>query len=52
MFGPSEFTFEVGERATFTLCAESEFHTFTVDDLAIDVSVDVGSSESLTLTFD
>ena len=52
MFGPSDFTFDVGETVTFALCAESEFHTFTVDDLGIDVSVDVGSLESLSFTFD
>ena len=52
MFGPSEFTFDVGETVTFALCAESEFHTFTVDELGIDVSVDVGSSERLVFTFD
>ena len=52
MFGPSEFTFNVGETVAFTLCAETEFHTFTVEDLGIDVSVDGGSSETLSFTFD
>ncbi len=30
MFDSSEFSFDVGETVTFSLCAETEFHTFTV----------------------
>lgn len=51
-FGPNEMTFGVGEVVTFTLSSETEFHTFTVDDLGIDVPMDPGSSETLTFTFD
>ena len=51
-FGPNEMTFDVGEVVTFTLSAETEFHTFTVDDLGIDVPLDPGTSETLTFTFD
>ncbi len=51
-FDSSEFTFSAGETVSFTFNSEAEFHTFTVDDLGIDVSVDAGSSETLTFTFD
>ena len=37
---------------TFTLIAETEFHTFTVDDLDIDVSLDPDSPQTFTHTFD
>ena len=51
-FDPVEFTFNVGDIVEFTLIAETEFHTFTVDDLGIDVSMDGGSSQTMTYTFD
>ena len=51
-FGPSEFTFSVGDTITLELTSEGEFHTFTVDDLGIDVSVDAGQTETLTFAFD
>ena len=51
-FGPSELTFVVGETVTFVLTAENDFHTFTVDDLGIDVSIDGGTSVTVTCTFD
>ena len=51
-FDANEFTFSAGETVSFTFNAESEFHTFTVDGLDIDVAVDGGSSETLTFTFD
>ncbi len=52
MFDPSELTFDVGDTVTFALCAETEFHTFTVDGLGIDVGVSGGKAETLTFTFD
>ena len=52
VFDPDEFTFNVGDVVEFTLNAETEFHTFTVDDLDIDVSLDPGSSQTMTYTFD
>ena len=52
VYAPNEFAFSVGEKVTFTFTAETEFHTFTVDDLEIDVSVDAESSEKFTFTFD
>jgi plastocyanin len=51
-FSPNEFTFSVGEKVEFKITAESEFHTFTVDDLGIDVSIDGGDTETLAFTFD
>ena len=51
-FDPSDLTFRVGETVTLSIAAESEFHTFTVDGLGIDVSVDGGEIEEITYTFD
>ena len=51
-FAPSEMTFSIGEVVTFNLSAESEFHTFTVEKLGIDVALDPGSPETLTFKFD
>lgn len=51
-FADSEFTFSVGEKVQFKITSESEFHTFTVDDLGIDVAIDAGDTETLTFTFD
>ena len=52
-FGPSEFTFSVGETVTFTLSSETEFHTFTVTDDTVDIDVDVdsGATETVSFTF-
>ena len=52
MFDPSEFTLDVGDTVTFTLCAESEFHTFTVEELGIDVDVNGGETVGFDFTFD
>ena len=51
-FVPSEYTFEVGETVTFEMSGETEFHTFTVDDLDIDESVDGGQTVTFTVKFD
>ena len=51
-FNPAEFSFKVGETVNFTFAAESQFHTFTVDDLGIDVSVDGGATVDFNSTFD
>lgn len=50
-FDPSEFKFETGQEVTFAFTAETEFHTFTVDDLDIDVSIDAGETVPFTFTF-
>ena len=51
-FDPSEFRFEVGQEVTFALVAEAEFHTFTVDELDIDVFMEAGETVRYTFTFD
>ena len=51
-FVPSELNFKVGETVTFENIAETEFHTFTVDDLGIDVSLEPGEPVRHTYTFD
>ena len=48
-FSPSELTFKLGETVNLILRAETEFHTFTVDDLGIDQ--DLGAGEELTVPF-
>ena len=55
-FDPAEFTFTVGETVTFEIVVETELHSFTVDDLGIDVEVDgaatPGATDSFTFTFE
>lgn len=51
-FSPTEFSFSVGETVTFPLASEKEFHTFTVDDLGIDESVNAKTVVEITFTFD
>ena len=51
-FDPSEFTFSIGETVTFKLSAETEFHTFTVDELKIDQEINAGETAEVTVTFD
>ena len=52
MFDPSELSFKKGECVNFTFTSENEFHTFTVEALDLDVSVDGGASENVTFAFD
>lgn len=51
-FVPDEFKFDVGETITFEMSAETEYHTFTVDDLDIDEEMDAGETITFTYTFD
>ena len=51
-FDPSELTFCAGDDVEFTLIAETEFHTFTVDELEIDESLDAGEESTFSYTFD
>ena len=51
-FSPDEMQFKVGETVEFTITAETEFHTFNVDELNIDQSVDGGETIVFTHTFD
>ena len=50
-FVPDEFNFELGETVTFKMSAETEFHTFTVDELDIDEEMDAGETITFTYTF-
>ena len=52
LFAPSPLSFKVGETVNFTLTAESELHTFTVDELDINCSVDAGETVTFSFTFD
>lgn len=52
IFDPSELSFKKGECVSFTFTSETEFHTFTVEGLDLDVSVDGGASENVAFTFD
>ncbi len=51
-FNPSSLSFSVGETVTFTLTAETEFHTFTVEDLDIDQSLEARETRKFNFTFD
>lgn len=51
-YNPGEITVRTGETVKFTLTAQGEFHTFTVDDLGIDLEVEPGDTQSITFTFD
>ena len=50
-FDPPNFTFKVGQEVNFALKAETEFHTFTVDELGIDVGMDAGETKIFNFTF-
>ena len=51
-FDPDDLSFNVGETVEFTLLGETEFHTFTVDDVGIDEALDAGEELVFTFTFD
>lgn len=50
-FKPTNLNFSKGECVEFTLTAQSEFHTFTIEELEIDQSVDAGESVKFAFTF-
>jgi len=52
VFEPADLTFKQGDQVTFTLVGESQFHTFTIDELGIDVEVDGGATVNFEQTFD
>lgn len=52
VFDAKDLTFRVGDVIAFTLSAETEFHTFTVDELGIDESVDASEEIRFSFTFD
>ena len=51
-FIPDEFAFSVGDKISFTLKSETEFHTFTIPALEIDEAVDGGEQQQYTFTFE
>lgn len=51
-FSPAKFQFKLGETVTFEIVGETEFHTFTVEDLKIDESVNIGEKTRFTHKFD
>ena len=50
-FSRTDFQFKVGETVEFTVSAETEFHTFNVDELGIDKSLSGGETITFTHTF-
>ena len=51
-FKPADFSFSLGDTASFTFISETQFHTFTVEDLGIDVSINGGETVNFEYTFD
>ena len=52
VYEPADLTFKVGERITFKITSETEFHTFTIDELDLYETADAGESYEFTITFD
>ena len=52
LFNPGELTFAVGDSINFVIESETEFHTFSVDELGIDASADAGESVEFNFKFD
>lgn len=52
LFDPGELTFSVGDSINFVIESETEFHTFTVEDLGIDAASDAGESVEFNFKFD
>ena len=52
LFDPEDFTFAVGEGVNFTFIAEAAFHTFTVNDLDINVEVNAGETTGFDFIFE
>ena len=50
-FVPNEFIFEKGQSVIFELVAETEYHTFTVDDLKIDEDINAGETKRFKFDF-
>ena len=51
-FSPNEMTFNAGDTVCFALSAETEPHTFTVEELGIDVVMDAKTTSTLNFKFD
>ena len=52
IFDSEDLTFSVGETVNFTLTSETEFHTFTIDELDLYETADAGESYEFTITFE
>ena len=52
IYTPEEITVSAGETVELVLTSQNEFHSFTVDDLGIDVEVEAGETDKLVFTFD
>ena len=52
LYEPANLTFKVGEKITFKITSETEFHTFTIDELDIYETADAGESYEFTMTFE
>lgn len=52
VFTPPDLEFSVGEAVNFSFESESQFHTFTISELGIDVGVDGGDIADFSFTFD
>ena len=52
VYSPAEITVSAGETLELVLTSQNEFHSFTVDDLDIDMEVEAGETEELVFTFD
>ena len=51
-FSQPELTFSVGDTVTFQVSAETEFHTFEVDELGISKEMEAGQTIEFEVTFD
>ena len=51
-FSPSNFEFRTGETVRFQLVAESEFHTFTINELGVNEAINARQTRYLDVTFD
>ena len=51
-FSPSAFEFRTGETVRFQLVAESEFHTFTINELGVNEAINARETRYLDVTFD
>ena len=51
-FSPSDFEFRTGETVRFQLVAQSEFHTFTINELGVNEAINARQTRYLDVTFD
>jgi len=52
IYDPEDMSFSIGDKITLVLESETEFHTFTVEGLGIDVAVAGGAVDEVTYTFE